>query len=48
MIWVTYEEFNGCNWETRMKSCTTHQYESLKRRSDIVIIKVERVNIISR
>lgn len=47
MIWVTYEEFDGCNWETRMESCTMYQYEHLKKQSNIVIIKTEKINIIS-
>lgn len=47
MIWVTYEEFNGCTWETYMTSCTMYQYENLKKQSNIVIIKTEKINIIS-
>ena len=46
MIWVTYEEFNGNEWETRLMSCTQSQYENLKRRNDVVIIFVEKIKII--
>lgn len=47
MIWVTYEEFNGYDWEVRLASCNTYQYEKLKNRSGVVIIKIEKINIIS-
>ena len=47
MIWVTYEEYNGYSWEVRIASCTTSEYEALKRRHDVVIIKTEKINIIS-
>lgn len=45
MIWVTYEEFNGNNWEVRITSCTTSEYEALKKKYDVVIIKTEKINI---
>lgn len=45
MIWVTYEEFIGNEWERRLESCTTMQYENLKRRNNVVIISVERIKI---
>ena len=47
MVWVTYEEFNGYNWEVRIASCNTYQYEALKRSPNIVIIKTEKINIVS-
>lgn len=47
MLWVTYEEFDGYTWETRIESYTMYQYENLKRQSNIVIIKTEKINIIS-
>lgn len=46
MIWVTYEELIGNTWERNMEPCTTLQYENLKRRSDVVIITVERIRIV--
>ena len=46
MIWVTYEEFTGRDWDRRLTSCTSSEYEALKRRHDVVIISVERVRII--
>lgn len=46
MIWVTYEEFTGRDWDRRITSCTTSEYEALKRRNDVIIITVERVKII--
>ena len=46
MIWVTYEEFNGYDWEMKTTSCTSAQYENLERRNDVIIIRVERVKII--
>lgn len=46
MIWVTYEELIGREWNRRITSCTSSEYETLKRRNDIVIISVERIRII--
>lgn len=48
MIWVTYEEFNGINWDRRLTSCTNSEYKTLKKRHDVIIINVEKINIISR
>ena len=47
MIWVTYEEFNGYNWDRRLMSCTASQYNALKRRPDVVIIQTKKINIVS-
>ena len=47
MLWVTYEKLEGCNWETYMESCTMYQYENLKKQSNVVIIKTEKINIVS-
>ena len=46
MIWVTYEVYEYNEWETRMKSCTKSEYERMKNRKDIIIIRVEKVKII--
>lgn len=46
MTWVTYEEFNGYDWEIKTTSCTSCQVESLKARGDIIIIRIEKVRII--
>ena len=46
MIWVTYEIYEYNEWETRMKSCTKSEYERMKNRNDIIIIRVEKVKII--
>lgn len=47
MIWVTYEKFDGYTWETYMESFTIYQYENLKKQSNVVIIKTEKINIVS-
>ena len=46
MIWVAYEKLIGNKWELYLEPCTTSQYESLKKRVNVIIISVERIKIV--